>query len=291
MYDLIIIGMGMAGVTAGIYAKRKGLNVLMFEKESIGGVLSKISTINNYPGFDSITGADLAMNLYNQIKENNISYKNEEVLSIENGDTKKVITKKGSYECKNIIIATGRKPKYLGLDNEKDYFGRGLSTCATCDGFFYKGEDVAVVGSGNSALQESIYLSNIVNKVYLITKQQNFKADDNLIKEVENIKNIEILYNSKIEKIKENDNKISSILLDNNKELKVKGVFIYVGFRPDTQFVKDMNITNIEGSILTNEYLETKINGIYAIGDCRKKDVYQLVTAASDGAIAVSNLK
>lgn len=291
MYDLIIIGMGASGITAGIYAKRKGLNVLMLEKGSIGGVLSSISKIENYPGFDTITGVDLSMRLYNQVKSNNIPFKNEEVISLVNGDTKKVITKNNTYECKNIIIATGRKPKYLGLDNEKDYLGRGLSTCATCDGFFYKNEDVAVVGSGNSALQESLYLSNIVNKVYLLTKSNTFKADDSLINEVNSKDNIEVLYSTKIDRINEDNNKICSITLDNSNVIPVKGVFIYVGFKPDTELVKDLNITDNEGSILTDDSCETKLKGIYAIGDCRKKDIYQLVTAASDGATAINNIK
>lgn len=291
MHDLIIIGMGISGITAGIYAKRKGLDILMLEKGAIGGALQEISTINNYPGYENITGPDLAMNLFNQVKSLGIPYKNEEVISLENGDIKKVITNKNTYECKNIIIATGRKPKYLGLDNETDYLGKGLSTCASCDGYFYKGENIAVVGSGNSSLQESLYLANIVNKVYLIHRNTSFKADEALIKEVESKKNIEIIGNVTVEKINEKEGKIESILLSNNQTILVKGIFIYVGFRPNTDFINNLDIKNIEGSIITDNECKSKLDGIYAIGDCRKKEIYQLVTAASDGAIAVSNIK
>lgn len=291
MHDLIIIGMGISGITAGIYAKRKGLDILMLEKGAIGGALQEISVINNYPGYESITGPDLAMNLFNQVKSLGIPYKNEEVISLENGDIKKVITNKNTYECKNIIIATGRKPKYLGLDNETDYLGKGLSTCASCDGYFYKGENIAVVGSGNSSLQESLYLANIVNKVYLIHRNTSFKADEALIKEVESKKNIEIIGNVTVEKINEKEGKIESILLSNNQTILVKGIFIYVGFRPNTDFINNLDIKNIEGSIITDNECKSKLDGIYAIGDCRKKEIYQLVTAASDGAIVVSNIK
>ena len=292
MYDVIIIGMGIGGITAGIYAKRAGLNVLMFEKSAPGGMLQKIDKIQNYPGFSEISGPDLALNLFNQVKEIGVPFKFEEVLDVEITETsKKVITKNGTYEAKNIIVATGRTPKYLGLDNEKDYLGRGLSTCASCDGNFYKGEDVAVVGSGNSALQESLYLANIVNKVYLLHRGVNFKGDDALVERVRNTKNIEIVDGVNIKKINEVEGKIESVTLDNEKTINVKGVFIYIGYKPDTEMFKKLDITNINGDIIVSENFETEIDGLYAIGDCAKKGVYQLVTAASDGCIAVSDIE
>ena len=292
MYDVIIIGMGIGGITAGIYGKRAGLNVLMFEKSAPGGMLQKIDKIQNYPGFSEISGPDLALNLFNQVKEIGVPFKFEEVLDVEITETsKKVITKNGTYEAKNIIVATGRTPKYLGLDNEKDYLGRGLSTCASCDGNFYKGEDVAVVGSGNSALQESLYLANIVNKVYLLHRGVNFKGDDALVERVRNTKNIEIVDGVNIKKINEVEGKIESVTLDNEKTINVKGVFIYIGYKPDTEMFKKLDITNINGDIIVSENFETEIDGLYAIGDCAKKGVYQLVTAASDGCIAVSDIE
>ena len=292
MYDVIIIGMGIGGITAGIYGKRAGLNVLMFEKSAPGGMLQKIDKIQNYPGFSEISGPDLALNLFNQVKKVGVPFKFEEVIDVEiTEEYKKVITKNGTYEAKNIIVATGRTPKYLGLDNEKDYLGRGLSTCASCDGNFYKGEDVAVVGSGNSALQESLYLANIVNKVYLLHRGVNFKGDDALVERVRNTKNIEIVDGVNIKKINEVEGKIESVTLDNEKTINVKGVFIYIGYKPDTEIFKKLDITNINGDIIVSENFETEIDGLYAIGDCAKKSVYQLVTAASDGCIAVSDIE
>lgn len=292
MYDVIIIGMGIGGITAGIYGKRAGLNVLMFEKSAPGGMLQKIDKIQNYPGFSEISGPDLALNLFNQVKEVGVPFKFEEVIDVEiTEESKKVITKNGTYEAKNVIVATGRTPKYLGLDNEKDYLGRGLSTCASCDGNFYKGEDVAVVGSGNSALQESLYLANIVNKVYLLHRGVNFKGDDALVERVRNTQNIEIVDGVNIKKINEVEGKIESVTLDNEKTINVKGVFIYIGYKPDTEMFKKLDITNINGDIIVSENFETEIDGLYAIGDCAKKGVYQLVTAASDGCIAVSDIE
>ena len=292
MYDVIIIGMGIGGITAGIYGKRAGLNVLMFEKSAPGGMLQKIDKIQNYPGFSEISGPDLALNLFNQVKKVGVPFKFEEVIDVEiTEEYKKVITKNGTYEAKNIIVATGRTPKYLGLDNEKDYLGRGLSTCASCDGNFYKGEDVAVVGSGNSALQESLYLANIVNKVYLLHRGVNFKGDDALVEKVRNTQNIEIVDGVNIKKINEVEGKIESVTLDNEKTIKLKGVFIYIGYKPDTEMFKKLDITNINGDIIVSENFETEIDGLYAIGDCAKKGVYQLVTAASDGCIAVSDIE
>lgn len=292
MYDVIIIGMGIGGITAGIYGKRAGLNVLMFEKSAPGGMLQKIDKIQNYPGFSEISGPDLALNLFNQVKKVGVPFKFEEVIDVEiTEEYKKVITKNGTYEAKNVIVATGRTPKYLGLDNEKDYLGRGLSTCASCDGNFYKGEDVAVVGSGNSALQESLYLANIVNKVYLLHRGVNFKGDDALVERVRNTQNIEIVDGVNIKKINEVEGKIESVTLDNEKTINVKGVFIYIGYKSDTEMFKKLDITNINGDIIVSENFETEIDGLYAIGDCAKKDVYQLVTAASDGCIAVSDIE
>ena len=292
MYDVIIIGMGIGGITAGIYGKRAGLNVLMFEKSAPGGMLQKIDKIQNYPGFSEISGPDLALNLFNQVKKVGVPFKFEEVIDVEiTEEYKKVITKNGTYEAKNIIVATGRTPKYLGLDNEKDYLGRGLSTCASCDGNFYKGEDVAVVGSGNSALQESLYLANIVNKVYLLHRGVNFQGDDALVERVRHTKNIEIVDGVNLKKINEVEGKIESVTLDNEKTINVKGVFIYIGYKPDTEMFKKLDITNINGDIIVSENFETEIDGLYAIGDCAKKGVYQLVTAASDGCIAVSDIE
>ncbi len=292
MYDLIVIGMGIGGITAGIYAKRGNLNVLLLDKGTPGGMLNNIDKISNYPGLINIKGSDFASKLFDQVKDLNIPYKFEEVteLKVEEDDVKVVVTTRGEYRANSVIIATGTKPKYLGLDNEKDLLGRGLSTCATCDGAFYKDKVVAVVGSGNSALQESLYLANICQKIYLLNRKAGFKGDEILIDKVNNCPNIEIIYNVNIKEYNEIDNKLQSILLDNGTTLNVEGVFIYIGYKPNTDIFKNLDITNMNGHIIVDENFETKIEGVYAIGDAINKDIYQLATASSDAIHAVSNI-
>ena len=291
MYDIIIIGMGISGITAAIYAKRSNLNVLIIDKSMPGGLLNGIDRISNYPGLVNIKGSDFALNLFKQIQDLKVDYKLEEVIKLGvTEEIKKVITKNAEYSTKNIIIATGRKPKFLGLDNEKDLLGRGLSTCAVCDANFFKGKPVAVVGAGNSALQESLYLANIASKVYILNRREGFRGDDALVEKVKNKDNIEIKYNVNIKNINEIENKISSVLLANDELLEVSGVFIYIGFLPNNDLVKDLDIINSDGYILVDEKFETSIPGLYAIGDIIKKDIYQLVTAASDGATVIYNL-
>lgn len=291
MYDVIIVGTGISGITAAIYGKRSNMKVLLLDKSMPGGLLNSIEKISNYPGLINISGPDFAMNLYNQIKDLNIDFKMEEVTKLElDGEIKKVITNSNTYEAKSVILAMGRKPKFLGLDNEKDYLGRGLSTCAVCDAFFYKDKPVAVVGSGNSALQESLYLANVASKVYLINRRDGFKGEDTLIDNVKNNSKIEILYNTNIKSFNENDGKIESVVLDNEEVLNVNGVFIYIGYKPNTDLVSQYDIINNNGYILVDEYFETNLANVFAIGDIIKKDVYQLVTAASDGALVIYNI-
>ena len=292
MYDLIVIGMGIGGITAGIYAKRGNLNVLLIDKGQPGGMLNNIEKISNYPGLINIKGKDFANKLFEQVKDLNIPYVFEEVtgLKIESEDVKVVVTENNEYRASSVIIATGTKPKYLGLDNEKDLLGRGLSTSATNDGINYEGMDVAVVGSGNSALQESLYLAKVCHKIYLLNRKDGFKGEDILIDRVKNTSNIEIMYNVNIKEYNENNGKLENIVLDNGNKLNVSGVFIYIGYRPNTDMFKDLDIINMDGHIIVNENFETKIDGVYAIGDVIKKDIYQLATASSDAIHAVSNI-
>ena len=291
MYDIIIIGMGISGITAGIYAKRSNKKILLIDKGTVGGLLNNIDKVSNYPGLINIEGPEFAAILESQIKELNIPFTFEEVKSLDiDGKVKKVITDKNIYEAKKVILAMGRKPKFLGLDNEKDLLGKGLSTCAMCDAFFYKDKDIAVVGTGNSALEESLYLSNIVNHIYLINRREGFRGEASLVEQVKNNSKIEIIYNSNIKKVNTKDEKISSITLDNGTSIDVTGVFIYVGYKPATEFVPNI-ILDDEGYVKVNEKLETKINGVYATGDVIKKDTYQLITAASDGARVITNMK
>ena len=291
MYDVIIVGMGIGGITAGIYAKRASLNVLLLDKSAPGGLLNNIDLISNYPGFIDIKGPDLALKLFEQVKSIEIPYKLEEVIKIKvNEDIKEVITNSNTYQTKNIIIATGTHPKFLGLDNEKELLGRGLSTCALCDGTFYKDKVIAVVGNGNSALQESLYLAKLAKKVYLLNRKDSFKGEEYLQDKVKNKENIEIKYNVSITKYNQVNNKIESILLSNNEKINVSGVFIYVGYKANSDLVNDLDIINADGRIMVDNNCETKIKGLYAVGDVNDKGIYQLITASNDGVIAIANI-
>lgn len=291
MYDIIIIGMGISGITAAIYAKRSNKKVLIIDKGMPGGLLNSIDKISNYPGLIDITGPDFAQKLLKQVESFDIPYFLEEVVNLDlDGEEKIIKTTNNEYKTKKVILAMGRKPKYLGLDNEKDLLGHGLSTCAMCDAFFYKNKDIAVVGTGNSALQETLYLSNIANKIYLINRRDGFRGEEMLVEEVKNNPKVEIIYNANIKNMNEVDGKLKSITLDNGNSIDVSGVFIYIGYRPATEIV-DKKILDENGYVIVNKNLETSIKNVYAIGDVIKKDVYQLVTATSDGARVIYNMK
>ena len=197
IYDLVIIGMGPAGVSAAIYAKRAGLNVLCLDKAMIGGYVNYIDKVENYPGM-IMSGPDLAFKFYEHIKELNIEFVNKEVLSVIDGDVKKVVTRDSEYLCKNVLVATGRVPRKLGLENEEELEGKGISHCALCDGFFFKGKTIAVVGGGDSALQETLYLSNLCEKVYLIHRREEFKVTGSLLEKIQDKDNIVRIMNANI---------------------------------------------------------------------------------------------
>ncbi len=291
MYDLIIIGMGISGISSAIYAKNSGLNVLLLEKDTPGGLLNKINRINNYPGYSEIKGPDLSLELFNSINKLGVPYKIAEVQNIEVKKEKKVVkTPIGDFESKYIIIATGRKNRKLGLSNEDKLLGHGISTCALCDGALYKDKEIAVVGGGNSALEETLYLSSIVKKIYLIHRRDTFRAESSLVEEVKKKKNVEILYNSEVTSTIEKEGKLQEIVLNGDQHLKVAALFTYIGFEPNIDFLESLKIADDSGYIEVNKNYETKIKGVYAVGDCIKKEVYQLITAASDGVIATINV-
>jgi len=291
IYDLIIIGMGPAGMNAAIYAKRNGLNVLMLEKNMPGGMLNYISEIDNYLGFSSISGSDLAMKFYEHIKSLDIPFKLKEVIEIiDEKETKRIITKDEEYICKNIIIATGRKSKLLGLPNEKELIGKGISFCALCDGMFFKGKTVAVIGGGNSALEEALHLAKLCEKVYLIHRREEFRADIEPQEKVNEKENIQVILNTEIKAINEENNRLKSLTLSNNEELEVSGLFIYIGYEPNINLIKKLVETDRKEYIIVDEKFKTSCDGIYAIGDIIKKDCYQIVTAISEGAIAAINI-
>ena len=287
MYDLIIIGMGISGISASIYAKRAGMKVLLLEGSAPGGTVNQISEIENYPGINRISGPDFAYNLFEEVNKLGIEYKLEKVTDVIIDDSKKVKTTKNVYEAKNLLIASGRRPKRLGLEREEEFLGKGISTCALCDGALYKNSDIAVIGGGSSALSEALYLSNIVNKIYLIHRREEFRGEEILIEEIKKRKNIELILKNEVTKLKIEDDTLKGIILKDGKEIDVKGIFIYVGFIPNTDFLKNTDIKMEDGYILVNENHETNIKGVYASGDVTKKDIYQIVNAASEGAEAV----
>ncbi len=279
-FDCIIIGAGIAGLTAAIYLKRAGKNVVIIEKSMPGGQILKTNSIKNYPGFLEIDGFGLIRRVLDQTNNLNIKIIKEEVLEINNLEVK---TNKNTYQTKNIILATGRKPRILGLENEEELIGKGISFCASCDGNLYKNENVAVVGGGNTAFEDAIYLSNICKNVTLIHRNNNYRAEEYLIEELKQKANVTFAPNEKVEKLNTKDGFLESIETNNNT-YKIKGLFVAIGQVPSIIKIDSLNQEN--GYIIVNEKMETNIKGIYACGDCIKKDVYQLTTAAAEGTIA-----
>lgn len=291
MYDIIIIGAGPSGMSAALYALRANKKVLLLEKECFGGQIINASSIENYPALSNVSGYDFATNLYNQIKSLGVILKYEEVLEVT--DRKEVITRKDTYKGKNIIIATGLKKRKLNLENEDKLLGSGISYCATCDGNFYKNKKVAVVGGGNTALEDALYLSNIASKVYLIHRRDKFRGEKKLISEVKEKNNIELILNTNITKIIGTDNLNSIEITDNRNnisKLEIEGLFIAIGNIPDNNRFKNIIDLDENGYIIANANLKTKTDNIYVAGDTRVKTLRQLVTATSDGAIAATEI-
>lgn len=297
MYDVVIIGAGVAGISASIYAKRSNMNVLLVEKDAPGGQINKTAEIENYPGFTSIKGPDLAFNLFNQITALKIPYKSLEVLEIiDNKDYKILKTSKEDIKTKSVIIATGRSPRKLGIENEDKLYGNGISFCAICDANLYKDKDVLVVGGGNSALEESLYLSNIASSVTIINRSNKLRADNKVQDIVKQKENIEIVYNTEIDSFNIDKEKLVSVNLKNKEdrsisELETDGIFIFIGYEPSNNLIMNLDLINDEGYIIVNNKMETKIPGIFACGDIIKKDLYQIVTSESEGAIAATFAK
>lgn len=287
MYDIIIIGAGPAGLTSALYALRANKKVLVLESKCYGGQIINASNIENYPGISNISGFDYATNLYNQVNDLNLEIKYEEVIKITK--EKDVITNNNTYKTKAIIIASGLTHRNLGLENENNFIGRGISYCATCDGNFYKNKTVAVVGGGNTSLTDAIYLSDIASKVYLIHRRDTFKGDNKYIEELKNKDNVEFILNSNIIKLNGNEF-LESIEIKNETitKLDIDGLFIAVGQVPKNEFFKDLITVNNNGYIVSSDGVHTNIEGIYVAGDIREKNLRQLVTATSDGAISAT---
>ncbi|MFP4654841.1 MAG: thioredoxin-disulfide reductase [Methanohalobium sp.] len=292
MYDLIIIGGGPAGIAAGIYAVRYGLDTYLLERTAIGGQIASSPEVENYPGFSSINGMELMNTFKAHAESMDVPIENRGVTKVRTEGKKKIVSTddNADLEAKAVIIATGAKPRKLGIPGEDTYYGRGVSYCATCDAPFYKGRDVIVVGGGNTAVSDALILSNVVNKVYLVHRRNELRAAKILEDRAHSRDNIEFLWDTVLEEIK-GDNFVESTVIkdvnsDKKKEIPIDGVFIYIGIDPNTGLVdveKDES-----GFIITNEFMETSINGIFAAGDCRKSPLWQVITAASDGAVAAA---
>ena len=292
MYDIIIIGAGPAGLTAGIYARRAQKKTLVLEAMSYGGQIINTLDIENYPAAAHISGFDFATSIYNQAKELGCEFIFEKVVEIKDlKNYKEVVTNKNTYSGKTVIIATGAENRKLGLDNENDLIGKGVSYCATCDGAFYKGRDVAVVGGGNTALEDANYLANIANKVYLIHRRDEFRASPSEIDKLKKHENVEFIYNSNVTKLNAKE-KLESIEVINkdgdNRIIPISGIFIAIGRVPENENFKSLINMDNAGYIIAGEDCHTNIEGVFVAGDNRVKDLRQLVTATSDGAVAAT---
>ena len=289
MYDIIIVGAGPAGLTAAIYARRANKKVLVFEGKSYGGQILRANLVENYPGFKEISGFDLANSMYEQAVALGTEFKFEMVKKITKN--KQVITDNGQYQAKAVILATGSENRKLNLPEEVDYIGRGISYCATCDGNFYKGKDVAVVGGGNTALEDALYLSNICNKVYLIHRRDTFRGEDKYIEQIKFNDNIELIFNSNVVDIIGEDS-LTSITVKDNEEnertIDISALFIAVGQEPKNEIFADTIELDEKGYIKAHDEVYTIVEGIYVAGDTRAKALKQLTTAVSDGSLAAT---
>ena len=290
--DVVIIGAGIAGMTAALYLKRGNKDVLLIEKGMPGGAINTTSSVKNYPGIKTITGPEFSNLMLDQIKENNIDIKYGTVIGIESYDDKKIVKlADADIACKYVVIATGKETRKLGVPMEKELTGHGVSYCALCDGPFFKDKHVAVVGTGDSALEEALYLSNICKKVTILAKYDYFKCQEHILNDVKHTKNIKVLYSSMVQEFKEKDGVLHSLDYKKDGEIhnmKVDGCFIYIGSTPN--IFASLGLELDGNYVKVDESMETSVKGIYAAGDIVKKSLYQLVTASSDGAIAATNI-
>ena len=283
-YKVIILGAGISGISCAIYLKRAGIKPLIIENNVPGGQLNKIDIIENYPGYQNITGLELSMNLLEQIKDIKIEYENITTIDYNN---KKITTESKTYKYEYLVFATGRREKLLGLTNEEYYIGSGISLCATCDGALYKDKEVIVVGGGNTAISEAIYLSNICKKVTLIHRRNNFRADNILLERIATKNNVEILSNSIIEEYLIENEKIIGIKLNDGQKITCDCIFIAIGNIPNSELFTGKKEN---GYIKVNKHYQTTINEVYACGDVIEKELYQLITASSDGVEVANNI-
>ncbi|HBF7897191.1 thioredoxin-disulfide reductase [Clostridioides difficile] len=291
MVDIIVIGAGPAGLTSAIYAMRAGLSVTVFEKNIYGGQVASTSEVENYPAVQKISGVEFSNNIYNQAVAQGVDIQFDEVEEINLEEKVKVVkTSSGEHKAKTVILANGVERRKLGCAGEKEFTGRGVSYCATCDGAFFKDKEVAIVGGGNTALEDALFLANNCTKVYLIHRRDSFRGEEVLEKSVKARKNIEILYSHGVEKI-EGEKTVSKIEVKNLKTeekrtIDVSGIFIAIGLKPNNKMFENVLDLDEGGYIISDESCTTSVEGVYVAGDSRTKFLRQIITAASDGAIA-----
>lgn len=295
MFDVIIIGGGPAGLTAALYAKRGGLKTLVLESTVVGGQANLTSEIENYPGFLSISGFELTQKMYEQCKNIDVEFKTETVNKLKlDSEIKLVVTNKTAYECRSVILATGARPRKMGIAEEEKYIGLGVSYCSHCDGNFFRNKDVAVVGGGNTALTDALYLSNICNKVYLIHRRDKFRGNVILSEKLKDKDNVEFVLDNVPHKIIGNNTQVEGFEVKNKKtnyiqELKVSGIFVAVGIEPNSELVSDKLFVE-NNLVATDENMQTTLPLVYAVGDLRKKPLRQVITACAEGATAASDI-
>lgn len=289
MYDIIVIGGGPAGLTAAIYARRANKSVLVIEKGSFGGQITFSPKVENIPGFSEVTGNEFAEKLVEQALGLDAEVECAEVLEIKQGDVKTVVTDSGEFEAKTVIIATGAKHRMLGLPREEEFVGEGISFCAVCDGAFYAGRDVAVIGGGNSALQEAILLADLANKVYVVQNLDFLTGEQKLQEKLGAKENVEIILGHTVKGII-GDTTLTGITIadsnDNEKQLDIDGMFVAIGLIPQNEAFEGIINLDERGYVTSDENCLTNADGIFVAGDCRSKKIRQVATAAADGAVA-----
>ena len=290
MYDIIIIGGGPAGLTAAVYALRANKTVLVLEKGSFGGQITYSPKVENIPGFVSVTGNEFAEKLVEQALELGAEIEPTEVFSVKNGEIKTVVTEDGDYEAKAVIIATGAKHRLLGIENEENLIGNGISFCAVCDGAFFRGQKTIVVGGGNTALEDAEFLSNFCEKVYVVHRRDEFRGEQWLVNTLSKKENVEFVMDSVVTEIlgdrRVEGARIKNVKTDALTELEVTGIFVAIGQMPDNKAFEDLVDLDGGGYIRGQEDCRTSCEGVFVAGDCRTKVVRQLATATADGAVA-----
>ena len=292
MYDTIIIGAGPAGMTAALYAARSNLKVALLERGIPGGQMNNTADIENYPGYANISGPELAEKMFEPLENLGVEHLFGLVEKIEDrGDFKEIVTEDERFEAKTVIIASGANHRHLGVPGEEDYNSRGVSYCAVCDGAFFRDEDLLVVGGGDSAVEEAIFLTRFAKSVTIVHRRDELRAQKVLQDRAFANEKIRFVWDSVVESIHGDERKVTGVTFKNVKtgelsQAEFGGIFIYVGLDPVSEFAKDLGITDEAGWILTDHQMKTSVAGIYAVGDVRQKDLRQITTAVGDGAIA-----